>query len=125
MRLRELNHSYIIDGFIEIIDPFKNGEERTIPVDPETEKFYNIAKNSNYHPNTISRKFRWILNDLNLRYTESNDKRSFHCLRNTYAVKKYYETRDIFNVMKLLGHSSVKVTEKYADYNLTCIIHKK
>ncbi|MBN2281234.1 MAG: tyrosine-type recombinase/integrase [Candidatus Marinimicrobia bacterium] len=118
MRLREIQHSYLIPGFIEIIDPCKNGEERTIPVDKETALNYELAKAGTYHPTTISAKFREVLDDLELRFTESGDRRNFHCLRNTFAVRKYFESRDIFSVMKLLGHSSVKVTEKYADYNL-------
>ena len=40
----------------------------------------------------------------------------FHNLRDTFAVMKYLETRDIYLVSKELGHSSVKVTEKYANF---------
>ena len=38
----------------------------------------------------------------------------FHNLRDTFAVIRYLETRDIYQVSKECGHSSVKVTEKYA-----------
>ena len=38
----------------------------------------------------------------------------FHNLRDTFAVMRYLETRDIYQVSKELGHSTVKVTEKYA-----------
>ena len=31
---------------------------------------------------------------------------------------RYLETRDIYQVSKELGHTSVKVTEKYAAFNL-------
>ena len=40
----------------------------------------------------------------------------FHNLRDTFTVMKYLETRDIYLVSKELGHSSVKVTEKYANF---------
>ena len=31
---------------------------------------------------------------------------------------RYLETRDIYQVSKELGHTSVKITEKYAQFNL-------
>ena len=39
-------------------------------------------------------------------------------MRDTFAVMRYLETRDIYQVSKELGHSSVKVTEKYAKFQL-------
>ncbi len=45
----------------------------------------------------------------------------FHNLRDTFAVMRYLETRDIYQVSKELGHSSVKVTEKYLTHELTKI----
>ena len=46
-----------------------------------------------------------------------NDTRSLHDLRHTFAVMRYLETRDIYQVSKELGHSSVKMTEKYTTFN--------
>ena len=40
----------------------------------------------------------------------------FHNLRDTFAVIRYYETRDIYQVCSELCHSSVKTTEKYANF---------
>ena len=40
----------------------------------------------------------------------------FHNLRDTYAVIRYYETRDIYAVSNELCHSSVTTTEKYAKF---------
>ena len=42
----------------------------------------------------------------------------FHNLRDTFAVMRYLETRDIYQVSKELGHSTVKVTEKYAKMSI-------
>jgi len=42
----------------------------------------------------------------------------FHCLRHTFAVRRYLQTRDIYLVKKEMGHSSVTTTEKYAEFNL-------
>ena len=41
----------------------------------------------------------------------------FHNLRDTFAIMRYLETRDIYQVSKELGHSTVKVTEKYTTFN--------
>ena len=42
----------------------------------------------------------------------------FHNLRDTYAVRRWIETGDIYLVSKEIGHKSVVVTQKYADFNL-------
>ena len=42
----------------------------------------------------------------------------FHNLRDTFAIMRYLETRDIYQVSKELGHTSVKITEKYALFSL-------
>lgn len=44
-------------------------------------------------------------------------KHNLHNLRNTFAVKMWLNTRDIHGVSKLIGHSSVTMTEKYANFN--------
>lgn len=42
----------------------------------------------------------------------------FHNLRDTFALMRYLRTRDIYQVSKELGHTSVKVTEKYTKFRL-------
>ncbi len=42
----------------------------------------------------------------------------FHNLRDTFALMRYLSTRDIYQVSKELGHTSVKVTEKYTKFRL-------
>ena len=42
---------------------------------------------------------------------------NFHCLRHTYAVMRYLETRDLYKVCKELNHTSIKTTEKYAIFS--------
>jgi len=39
-----------------------------------------------------------------------------HNTRHTFAVRRYLETEDIFGVKQELGHSSVTVTEMYAEF---------
>lgn len=44
--------------------------------------------------------------------------KKFHCLRHTFAVRRYLQTRDIYQVAKEMGHASVRTTEIYAKFNL-------
>ena len=44
--------------------------------------------------------------------------KKFHCLRHTFAVRRYLQTRDIYQVAKELGHSDIKTTQIYANFNL-------
>lgn len=39
---------------------------------------------------------------------------TFHSLRHTFAMRAYQESRDLFLVQRMLGHSSVQTTEIYA-----------
>ena len=41
-----------------------------------------------------------------------------HCLRHTFAVRRYLQTRDIYRVKQELGHSSVVTTEIYTKFSL-------
>lgn len=117
LRRAEIHKSELVNGFIKTYDPVKNGKERSIPINEATAKYYTIAKNGSYIDTTISSKFKKILVKLGL-YENKHGKRNFHCLRNTFAVKKYAETRDIYRVKVLLGHASVKTTEKYAQFDI-------
>ncbi|MFC1528151.1 tyrosine-type recombinase/integrase [Candidatus Neomarinimicrobiota bacterium] len=46
-----------------------------------------------------------------------------HHIRHTFAVRRYIELRDIYQVAKELGHSSVTTTEIYAKFNLSRLEH--
>ena len=43
----------------------------------------------------------------------------FHDLRHTFAVRRYLMTRDIYQVMKELGHTKVTTTQIYADFQMS------
>ena len=43
---------------------------------------------------------------------------NLHNLRDTFAVTQWITSNDIYEVKNLLGHTSVKTTEKYAQFNL-------
>ena len=118
MRLREIETSFISNGFIHIYKS-KGKSERSIPVDNETAYYYEFIKNHGKHtPGTISKMFLNAIRRLGYDRTQGGDKRCFHCLRHTFAVKTYYLTRDIYRVKTLLGHYSVTTTEIYASFDI-------
>ena len=66
---------------------------------------------------SFTRTFRNALKHLYKNNLIDNyDNLSFHSLRHFYAVKTWIETNDIYEVKKLLGHSSIKTTERYAEF---------
>ena len=91
---------YIADSLIEIYNEmmvrFRNSE----------------SKNPRNFSQSYSKKFKYACDTLGI------DK-YFHCLRHSYAVRRYLEIRDIYLVAKELGHSTVKTTEIYASYNIS------
>ena len=44
-------------------------------------------------------------------------KTTLHCLRHTFAVKKYLETRDIYEVCKRLNHDKLSTTLIYSKFS--------
>ena len=61
---------------------------------------------------TYSKEFKKAVKELGF------GEHKFHNLRDTYAVRRWIETGDIHLVSKEIGHSSVTMTQKYADFNL-------
>ena len=66
---------------------------------------------------TISRRFKSICNSVGLGHHR------FHDLRHTFGVRRYLMTRDIYQVMKEMGHAKVSMTEKYADFEISELRH--
>jgi len=62
---------------------------------------------------TISKRFKSICKSLGLGHHR------FHDLRHTFGVRRYLMTRDIYQVMKEMGHAKVSMTEKYADFEIS------
>ena len=44
-------------------------------------------------------------------------KTTLHCLRHTFAVKKYLETRDLYEVCKRLNHDKLSTTQIYSKFS--------
>lgn len=93
----------------------KMGTRRTIPISTELRVMLADWQGQkvgrvfpNYEPNQISMKFRrWV------RQKGLSKGISLHSLRATFACQLMNRGVDIYTVSKLLGHSSVRVTEKH------------
>ena len=48
----------------------------------------------------------------------ADSSKHLHSIRHTFAVRRYLQTRDIYQVKQEMGHSSVTTTEVYAKFSL-------
>jgi len=74
-------------------------------------KLLNTGKNKEDFIKRYSRIFKKALREAGIQ------QKKFHCLRHTFAVRRYLQTRDIYQVAKQLGHSSVATTEIYMRFS--------
>ena len=65
---------------------------------------------------TYSKKFKKAAKELGF------GEHKFHNLRDTFAVRRWIETGDIYAVSKEIGHSSVTMTQKYANFILRKLV---
>lgn len=93
----------------------KMGKRRTIPINQSLALIlhnWTIEKKGhlfpNFEPNQVSMKFRRWARQIGLKKGIS-----LHSLRSTFACHLIKQGVDIYTVSRLLGHSSVKVTEKH------------
>jgi len=119
------------DGYIKgntlIIPPTnsKTHRKRTVVLNPLTlailkEMRNNVSKcsgNRKFAIKNYSRVFKKAVRDSGL-----PDRYHFHNLRDTYAVRRWAVTGDIYLVSKEIGHTSVTTTEKYADFELESLL---
>ena len=115
-----------LDGRILIVPPgsSKSTSEREVSLSAnqveivkeihyELEKHYDKGSKLVTFKNKFTRAFRRVYLELKL-----NEGISLHSFRHTYAVIQWITSNDIYEVSKLLGHSSVKTTERYARFNI-------
>jgi len=89
-----------------------------VPVVYELQERYNAWRNKvkvkkvKYFADKYSKEFKRICRLVGL-------DNKFNDLRHTFAVRRYLMTRDIYQVMKEMGHSKVTTTQIYADFELS------
>ncbi|MBT4734756.1 MAG: tyrosine-type recombinase/integrase [Candidatus Marinimicrobia bacterium] len=121
MRLREAFKG-TIDGNWLVVDgkDSKSGRIREIALQPHhihiiLKMQSKLSENTSLYKGATdwySIKFKRLMIEIEREHLH------FHNLRDTFALMRYLETRDIYQVSKELGHSSVKVTEKYAKFQV-------
>ena len=95
-----------------------------VPVIYELQERYNSWRNKvkvkkvKYFADKYSKEFKRICRLIGL-------DNKFHDLRHTFAVRRYLMTRDIYQVMKELGHTKVTTTQIYADFEDTIDIKEE
>ena len=67
--------------------------------------------------NKFTKAFRDACDEISIDVAEPKYE-TLHCLRHTYAVTQWIISNDIYEVKNKLGHTSVKTTERYAQFNL-------
>ena len=117
-RLREPYNSHIKNRDWLIITKTKNGKVKKVKLQshhiPVIEEIYARLEKSNtslkIFGDYYSRQFKEAARSI------GRGELHLHNMRDTFAITRYYETRDIYQVCKDLCHSSVTITEKYANF---------
>lgn len=109
MRLSELNTSKLEGNFLRIVG--KGDKERIVPIPEVLLNDYHIAKEAKYKTDRITRSFTRAKTRADIK-----GEKTLHSLRHTFALRMLVELGDIYLVKKLLGHSSVTVTEVYTKF---------
>ena len=93
-----------------------NQEQKDFLID-----FQKKAKDKKYHivkfndRSKISRGFKQAVKKV----LGKESKLHFHNLRDTFAVRKYFETGDIHLVSRLLGHTNTNTTDGYTKFHIS------
>jgi len=91
---------------------------KNVPVIYELQEQFNAWKSkvkinrTKYFAQRYSKEFKRLLNLCEL-------EGKLHDLRHTFAVRRYLMTRDIYQVMKELGHTKVTTTQIYTEFEDT------
>jgi site-specific recombinase XerD len=123
MRLREPMMSLLDGAWIDIPNTSKSKVGRNIELDAPMQSIFNELKEwcENGYGSTlldrgadhISKKFKKALRSIG-----ADERKHFHSLRHTFAVRRLIQGTSIYELKLLMGHSSVTTTEVYSNMNL-------
>jgi site-specific recombinase XerD len=123
MRLREPMMSVLDGAWIDIPNTSKSKVGRNIELDKPLQSIFIELKDwcGNGYGSTlvdkgadhISKKFKKAL-----RCIAADERKHFHSLRHTFAVRSLIQGTSIYELKLLMGHSSVTTTEVYSNMNL-------
>jgi integrase/recombinase XerC len=114
------------EGTIKVLG--KRNKERIIPVNHELklllEKYLDLKKNKNFHNNSITLivtnkgadvypKFIYLVVQKYLSYISTQNKKSPHVLRHTFATSLLNRGADLNAIKELLGHANLSATQVY------------
>tara|TARA_Y100001968_G_C19266141_1_gene671785 strand:+ start:81 stop:869 length:789 start_codon:yes stop_codon:yes gene_type:complete len=103
--IRVLSPCQVSDGFIEV--KAKTGT-RIIKLNSQAKELLNEQNMLwNYSKNVVSKRFKAIVRRLEIKNAR------FHDLRRSFGYHLILQGKPIYEVSKLLGHSSVSTTEKH------------
>ena len=99
-----------------ILKETKSGDSRVVPFNGVlTGILKSMEQNGEkpfpFKPDYVTHKFKKYLRSTKI---ENKEELNVHSLRHTFASHLVMSGVDLYTVSKLLGHSSVKVTEMYA-----------
>jgi integrase len=103
----------ILEGDFLTIDAhhYKTNREHVVSLTPELKEIYLEIKSKNFYKDYYSKAFLKACRKAGIAG------KTFHSLRHTFALRTYLKTKDIYHVKMLLGHTTVKTTEIYTDFN--------
>ena len=107
-KTRRNRHAFITAEIREMLARRRQGR-------PETGQVFNAGNIRNLYP-MIMYHFRTAVNELGLNdgRTDRRQKLVFHSLRHTFASWLAQMGKPLFTISRLMGHSSIKMTERYA-----------
>ena len=106
----------------------KRNKERIVPINHELklllEKYLDLKKSQNFHNNSATLivtnkgaeaypKFIYLIVQKYLSYISTQDKKSPHVLRHTFATSLLNRGADLNAIKELLGHANLSATQVY------------
>jgi len=116
----------IYDGTMKVLG--KRNKERIVPINHELkillEKYIGLKKKSDFHNNSLTLivtnkgsdaypKFIYLIVHKYLSYISTQNKKSPHVLRHTFATSLLNRGADLNAIKELLGHANLSATQVY------------